>query len=169
MVPAEELHHRRDVLKQAGSAVIRREVRTVDSILLRRFRRNLTDTSMPKSRTLFGRPHETSLVTVDRAIAEFRAGRPVLLRAGEKLALALSAELMDADLSRNLDALALGNAHLVLSAARLRRLGAKGRSETGIFAMPTIDVARVEMLALKTDAKVDAPVAPADDIYDAAL
>ena len=54
-------------------------------------------------------------------------------------------------------------------AARLRRLGAKGRSETGIFAMPTIDVARVEMLALKTDAKVDAPVAPADDIDDAAL
>ena len=33
---------------------------------------------MPESRTLFGRPGETLLVKVDRAISEFRAGRPVL-------------------------------------------------------------------------------------------
>lgn len=124
---------------------------------------------MPKSRTLFGRPQETSLVTVDRAIAEFRAGRPVLLRDRDDLALALSAELADAGLTRRLDELAGGHAHLVLSAARLRRLGAKNRSETGIFAMPTLDLARIEMLALKTEAKVDAPVAPASGIDEAAL
>ncbi|RDJ25355.1 GTP cyclohydrolase II RibA [Bosea caraganae] len=122
-----------------------------------------------KSRTLFGRPHETSLITVDRAIAEFRAGRPVLLRNGEHLALALSAELADEDLVKGLDALAKGQAHLVLSAARLRRLGAKPRSEAGILAMPAIDLARVETLALKVEAKVDAPVAPADAIDNAAL
>jgi GTP cyclohydrolase II len=124
---------------------------------------------MPKSRTLFGRPLETSLVAVDRAISELRAGRPVLLRSGERLALALSAELADGELVRRLDDLAQGCAHLVLSAARLRRLGAKSRGETGIFAMPTIDLARVETLALKTDGKVDAPVAPASDIDNAAL
>jgi GTP cyclohydrolase II len=124
---------------------------------------------MPQSRTLFGRPLETSLVAVDRAISEFRAGRPVLLRAGERLALVLSAELAEGDLVGRLDSLAGGRAHLALSAARLRRLGAKNRAETGILAMPTLDLARTEMLALKTDGKVDAPVAPATDVDDAAL
>ncbi|SEG58378.1 GTP cyclohydrolase II RibA [Bosea lathyri] len=124
---------------------------------------------MPKSRTLFGRPHETDIVAVDRAISEFRAGRPVLLRSGERLALALSAELADAGLVQRLDDLAGGTAHLVLSAARLRRLGAKGRAETGILAMPAIDLGRIENLALKIDGKVDAPVAPASEIDNAAL
>jgi GTP cyclohydrolase II len=124
---------------------------------------------MPQSRTLFGRPLETSLVAVDRAISEFRAGRPVLLRAGERLALALSAELAEGDLVGRLDGLSGGKAHLALSAARLRRLGAKARAETGILAMPTLDLARIEMLALRTDGKVDAPVAPASDIDDSAL
>lgn len=124
---------------------------------------------MSGSRTLFGPPNETNLVTVDRAISEFRAGRPVLLRDGANLALALSAELLAADLAQRLDDLAQGQAHLVLSAARLRRLGSKGRSETGIFAMPTLDLSRIETLALKTEAKVDAPVAPAGDIDNAAL
>lgn len=124
---------------------------------------------MSRSRTLFGRSQETSLVTVDRAIAEFRAARPVLLRDGVNLALALSAELADADLAQRLDELARGRAHLILSAARLRRLGAKGRSETGILAMPTLDLARIETLALKIDAKVDAPVAPAGSLDEAAI
>lgn len=124
---------------------------------------------MPESRTLFGRPHEASLVVVDRAIAEFRAGRPVLLRSGRRLALALAAELADADLVTSLDALAGGDARLVLGAARLRRLGARGRGETGIFAMPTIDLERIELLALKVDGKVDAPVALASALDEAAL
>jgi GTP cyclohydrolase II len=124
---------------------------------------------MPKSRTLFGRPGETEIITVDRALAEFRAGRPVLLRDGENLALALSAELADAEIAGRLDTLAEGNARLVLSAARLRRLGAKGRSETGVLAMPAIDVARVETLALRIDARVDAPVGPANALDAAAL
>jgi GTP cyclohydrolase II len=124
---------------------------------------------MPKSRTLFGRPGETEIIAVDRALAEFRAGRPVLLRDGENLALALSAELAEADIAGRLDALAEGNARLVLSAARLRRLGAKGRSETGVLAMPLIDIARVEALALKIDARVDAPVGPANALDAAAL
>lgn len=124
---------------------------------------------MPKSRTLFGRPGETEIIAVDRALAEFRAGRPVLMRDGETLALALSAELADADIAGRLETLAEGNARLVLSAARLRRLGAKGRSETGVLAMPMIDIARVEALTLKIDARVDAPVGPANALDAAAL
>ncbi|KPH80221.1 GTP cyclohydrolase II RibA [Bosea vaviloviae] len=124
---------------------------------------------MPQSRTLFGRPLETSLVAVDRAISEFRSGRPVLLRSGATLALALSAELAEGELVGRLESLAGGMAHLALSAARLRRLGAKNRAETGILAMPALDLARIEMLALKTDGKVDAPVAPACAIDESAL
>ncbi|MBD3848469.1 GTP cyclohydrolase II RibA [Bosea sp. SSUT16] len=124
---------------------------------------------MLESRTLFGRPGETLLVKVERAISEFRAGRPVLLRAGAQLALALSAELADAELVRNLDALAAGNGHLVLSPARLRRLGAKGRTEAGIFALPTIDLERVADLTLKLESRMDAPVAPASALDTAAL
>jgi len=124
---------------------------------------------MPQSRKLFDRPGETDLVAVDRALAEFRAARPVLLRQGEELALALSAELAEADLTARLDFLSAGKARLVLSAARLRRLGAKGRTETGILAMPAIDLSRIETLALKLDARVDAPVGPANALDNAAL
>jgi len=125
--------------------------------------------SMPESRTLFGPALETALVKVDRAIAEFRAGRPVLLRDGDALALAVSAELADADLAQRVDQLAHGDGHLVLSAPRLRRLGAKARSEAGIFALPTIDLERIETLALKIDSRMDAPVAPASALDEAAL
>lgn len=124
---------------------------------------------MPESRTLFGPSLETAIVRVDRAIAEFRAGRPVLLRGTDRLVLAMSAELVDEGLAQGLDTLARGRGHLVLSGARLRRLGAKGRSESGIFALPAIDLARVETLALKLDARMDAPVAPASASDEAAL
>lgn len=124
---------------------------------------------MPESRTLFGPSLETALVKVDRAIAEFRAGRPVLLRDGGRNALALSAELAEERLVQGLNELAHGGGHLVLSGARLRRLGAKGRSESGIFALPTIDLGRIETLALKIDARMDAPIAPASGLDEAAL
>lgn len=124
---------------------------------------------MSQSRTLFGRPQDTDLVTVDRAISEFRAARPVLVRSGATLALAMSAELSEPGLISRLDELAQGHGYLILSAARLRRIGAKGRTETGIFAMPSIDPVRVEALAMKTDSKMDAPVAPASELDNAAL
>ena len=116
---------------------------------------------MTKSRTLFGRKRETDIVAVDRALAEFRAGRPVLLRAGTDLALVLAAELADPELCERLATLAAGNAYLVLSAARLRRITGRPRSEAGILAMPRVDLDRIETLALKVDGRLDAPVAPA--------
>jgi GTP cyclohydrolase II len=124
---------------------------------------------MLKSRTLFGRPQDTDLVAVDRAISEFRSGRPVLLRDGALLALALAAELAEDGLVLRLNEIAQGKGHLVLTAPRLRRLGAKARSENGIFAMPTLDMARIEALALKTDGRMDAPIAPTTALDEAAL
>jgi GTP cyclohydrolase II len=76
---------------------------------------------MPESRTLFGPSLQTDLVKVERAIAEFRAGRPVLLRNGERLALALSAELTDDEMARRFDMLAQGRGHLVLRPGRDHR------------------------------------------------
>ncbi|WP_449255953.1 GTP cyclohydrolase II RibA [Bosea sp. (in: a-proteobacteria)] len=124
---------------------------------------------MPESPTLFGRPGEALRVAVERTIAEFRAGRPVLLRDGENLALVLSAELADSELVRRLDTLAAGNGHLVLTPARLRRLGARERAEPGIFALPAIDLERIACLAFRLESRMDAPVAPASALDGAAL
>lgn len=108
-------------------------------------------------------------LNVERAIAEFRSGRPVLLQDDDRLALTLSAELADGALVRELEVLARGVGRLVLSAARLRRLGAKGRGESGAFVLPAIDLGRIETLALKIDARIDAPIAPASSHDEAAL
>lgn len=125
--------------------------------------------SMTQSRTLFGRSEESDIIAVDRALAEFRAARPVLISDGPQLALALSAELVEPELASRLEILAAGQAMLILSAARLRRLGAKGRLETGALAMPALDLERIEALALKIESRVDAPVAPAGALGEAAL
>lgn len=118
---------------------------------------------MPESRMLFDRPRESALVAVDRAISEFRAGRPVLLLGGERPCLVLSVELAEPEMLARLRRLAPGGGHLVLTAARLRRLGAKDRMQPGILALPGLDSERIEALALRIEAKVDAPVAPASD------
>ena len=118
---------------------------------------------------LFGRPGEALRVEVERAISEFRAGRPVLLRDRGELGLVLSAELADGELVQRLDRLAGGSGHLVLTPARLRRLGAKGRSEPGVFALPALDLDRVACLAFRLDSRMDAPIAPASALDSAAL
>lgn len=156
----------------ADAKVIRNtyiEVLSLDAPFTGHARPSPTDTAMPESRTLFGRSHDAGLLTVDRAIAEFRAGRPVLLRHGEDFCLALAAELAEPELLARLDGLVPGGGHLVLTAARLRRLGARERMQPGIIALPTLAAARIEMLALKVDAKVDAPVARASEVDAAAL
>lgn len=124
---------------------------------------------MVKSRSLLGFDGNTDSVTVDRALAEFRAGRPVLIRAGDESALAISAEIIDDAFLTRISDFADGNARLILPAARLRRLGATDRKFAGIVALPVIDMARIENLVLKSDAKLDAPVGPANAVDDSAL
>jgi GTP cyclohydrolase II len=60
------------------------------------------------------------------------------------------------------------SAHLVLPAARLRRLGLE-REAPGRVALPVVDQSRVESLALKVDSRIDAPVRPADALDEEAL
>ncbi|WP_238189512.1 GTP cyclohydrolase II RibA [Methylobacterium frigidaeris] len=107
-------------------------------------------------------------IDVERALAEIRAGRPVALRGADPV-LALSAEALDGDRAAALTALAGTGARLVLTAPRLRRLGLPERSEAGAVALPAIDPARIEALALRLDGRIDAPVAPASAGDAAAL
>ena len=106
--------------------------------------------------------------SVERAIAEFRAGRPVLIERDEEVILAVGAEDLSVDDCERLDAVAQGSARLVLPAARLRRLGLD-RKQPGSLSLPALDPARIEALALKVDARIDAPVACMTALHEDAL
>ncbi|KMO43073.1 GTP cyclohydrolase [Methylobacterium tarhaniae] len=115
-----------------------------------------------------GREQIQQQIEVERALAEVRAGRPVALRGADPV-LALSVEALDGDAAAALTALAGTGARLVLPAPRLRRLGLVDRQEAGAVALPVIDPARVEVLALRLDGRIDAPVAPVSSGDEAAL
>ncbi|AWN55642.1 GTP cyclohydrolase [Methylobacterium sp. 17Sr1-1] len=112
-------------------------------------------------------------IDVERALAEIRAGRPVVLRGRDPVladpVLVLSAEALDGETAAALAALAGSGARLVLPAPRLRRLGLADRTEAGAVALPVIDPDRIEALALRLDGRIDAPVAPASAGDAAAL
>jgi len=118
----------------------------------------------PMMRLTLGFEGEVDQIAVERAIAEFRAARPVLIENGTQAALAVAVEGLGPDLCASLDPVAGGRARLVLPAARLRRMGLD-RSGPGTLALPSLDAGRIEMLALKADGRVDAAVrgsAPVD-------
>lgn len=105
---------------------------------------------------------------VDRAIAEFRAGRPVAVLEGGEALVVLLVDALTQRIAEGLDTLAPGRARLIIPAARLRRLGLD-RQQPGIVAFPVPDAARVETLALKIDARIDAPVSPAGTLDEGAI
>lgn len=109
-----------------------------------------------------------SAIAVERALAEFRAGRPVMLTCGDAAALVVNAEAVDSVVAAELEALARGKARLVLPAARLRRLGLD-RKTAGSVTLPVVDAARIETLALHLDARIDAPVLPAVELDETGL
>ena len=96
-------------------------------------------------------------VTVDRAIAECRAGRPVIIDGDGRL-LILPTETIAPDDWLGVSTLASGRARLILSATRLERLGAAER-RPGAIALPKLDLDRIARLATARDARLDAPVA----------
>jgi GTP cyclohydrolase II len=104
---------------------------------------------------------------VERAIAELRMGRPVLIE-GDGAILVHGIEDLTAERAGQLDALARTRARLVLPAARLRRLGLE-RSQNGTIALPVVDAARVRTLAFELDARVDAPVGTVSALDEVAL
>ena len=106
--------------------------------------------------------------SVERAIMEFRSARPVVIDGAEGSALVVGVEDLDEAMGAEIEAVAGGRAHLVLPAARLRRLGLE-REVPGRVALPVVDRSRVEALALKVDSRIDAPVRPADELDGEAL
>lgn len=108
-------------------------------------------------------------LAVERALGEVRAGRGVVIEdAGAPLAVVLAAEASDAAAITGLEAAGAADARLVLAAPRLLKLGAP-RALAGSVALPQMDVRRIAHLALRVDAHVDAPVAPASRQDIAAL
>jgi GTP cyclohydrolase II len=106
--------------------------------------------------------------SVERAIMEFRSARPVVIDGPAGSALAVGVEDLDEAMSAEIGAVAGGRAHLVLPAARLRRLGLD-RDVPGRVALPVVERSRVESLALKIDGRIDAPVRPVDSLDEEAL
>jgi GTP cyclohydrolase II len=123
---------------------------------------------MSQAHTMIDLLDNQDSISVERALAEFRAGRPVLLTDDGEALLVCGVETIDPDLAVRLDAVAAGRGRLVLPAARLRRLGLD-RDTAGSIALPALDLARIETLALRIEARVDAPVAPVAHVDEAAL
>ena len=107
-------------------------------------------------------------IAVERALAEVRSGRPVIVKAGRSHLLMLCVEALDARHVPTLEALGKRRARLLLPAPRLRHLGLD-RIKPGAIALPTIDLARVASLALEVGARIDAPVATPGRLDLAAL
>jgi GTP cyclohydrolase II len=105
---------------------------------------------------------------VERAIAEFRSGRPVVLDTDEVSAVVIGVEDLDSRRAERLDSVAGGQAHLVLPPARLRRLGLE-RQQPGSVSLPVLDLTRIESLALKVDGRIDAPVRAVGSLDEQAL
>jgi len=110
---------------------------------------------------------ELDPTAVERAIAEFRSARPVVIDGSEGSAVVMSVEDLSEIRAARLNVIA-GNAHLVLPPARMRRLGLD-RQQPGIVALPTLDLDRIENLALKIDGRIDAPVCVASPLDEQAL
>ncbi len=112
--------------------------------------------------------NELDPLVVERAVSEFRSARPVVIDRDGETILALGVEDLDESIAARLDAVAFGQARLVLPAARLRRLGLD-RLHPGTVALPSVDPARVEALALKIESRIDAPVGPVSALDEDAL
>lgn len=94
--------------------------------------------------SLFG---DATLTEAERAIAEMRAGRPVILAEGRRLFLAASAEFADAERLAALDALVGGALQLVLTPARLRALGRPDEARPMALPVAELGSARVRALS----------------------
>ena len=107
-------------------------------------------------------------ISVERAVAELRAGRAVVVKAGRSNILVIGIEALDERIRPTLEAVAKRRARLVLPAPRLRRLGLD-RTKPGAIALPLIDLNRISTLSFEVGARIDAPVAALGKLDHAAL
>ncbi len=108
-------------------------------------------------KSLLGQGSEADVIAVDRALSEFRSGRPVIIHRRDEALLVYSAEMADQEMLSRIEGFADGRAYIILPAPRLRRLGLD-RLQAGIVALPQLDLNRIANLALKVGARIDAPV-----------
>ncbi len=123
---------------------------------------------MKMMRLVLSLSDDPSTTSVERAIAEFRSARPVVIDGPAASALVIGVEDLDEAMSAEIETVAGGHAHLVLPPARLRRLGLD-RNAPARVALPAVDRTRIEHLALKIDGRIDAPVRPVGPLDDEAL
>jgi GTP cyclohydrolase II len=108
------------------------------------------------------------LISVERAFAELRAGRPVKIMDNDRSGIVASVETLEGPFFADWPGFADAKAHLVLSAARLKRLGVE-RQTAGTIALPRLDLDRIAALALRLDTRADAPVGTTSIIDRAGL
>jgi len=113
-------------------------------------------------------PPSAGQIDVERAIAEIRAGRPLILKVAKSQIVVFGVECLAAALTDAWRAAARGDARLILTAPRLRQLGLD-RREPGLVALPRIDLARINALVQGVGALIDAPVAAPSPIHLGAL
>ncbi len=101
-------------------------------------------------------PHSRAHASVERAIADFRAGRPVWLVDGDQAALVIGVEAIDTRMASWLNGLT-ESCRLVLSAPRLRHAGL-ARTAPGTIPLPIVEPKRVEQLSVSSDVRIDVPV-----------
>jgi GTP cyclohydrolase II len=107
-------------------------------------------------------------IAAERAIAEFRAGRGVVIRDQLQRALAVAGEAVDTSTANWLDDFADGTARLVLTASRLRRIGVDRRG-AGSIALRRVQAQRIEQLVARPGARLDGRVSPASALEEASL
>jgi GTP cyclohydrolase II len=107
-------------------------------------------------------------INVERAIAEVRAGRAILLHEDVTNLFVFPVDALDASAASRIERYASGQAYLALTPPRLKRLGLETKT-AGFVTLPRIDVDRVLTLAAAANARLDAPVAAASPLFENAL
>jgi GTP cyclohydrolase II len=113
-------------------------------------------------------PAPAGQIEVERAIAEIRAGRPIVLQHGFERLVVSAVDMLDRGGAEELELAAQGSSRLVLSAPRLRRLGVE-REDAGSVALRRMDLDRVRRLSYDADMRIDAPVADLTPLCAGAL
>lgn len=115
---------------------------------------------------LIGDPQQ---LIVERALAEVRSGRPVLLSAAGVHCLVISPETMDDEMLAAVRAISAGEPRLVLSQPRLRQLGHLS-DEPGIVPVNGMNIAEIDELVAHADIHLNGHTPQvADEIDRAAL
>jgi GTP cyclohydrolase II len=134
-------------------------------------------TSSPSSNTFTPLSSAHALIRVERAISEMRSARPVVISYEGKMYVVMSAEcfdqthvsLFESFIDCSAEITKSASAYVALTASRLKRLGIKERTQSGIVALAEFDLERITHLALRVEGTIDAPVHSATRADEASL